>query len=269
MDESTARDLLPEYLLGTLDPVLAEELEATLGASPELRTEADALGRALFALPEALEPEALPEGAWDGLHAKLARRAGNDGPPAPSTAPHAAASAASGAPAASESDAGEPLDAEPGATTGSKRRPRLPVMALALAASVTLLAAVGAWGIRAEQDRAELANEQRIISYWMRNPELRIVSLQGIGPGAVVAEGTPAEVPPGIVCVLPDGRAMMLQPYAAPNGTRYVLYAVGPEGRTELGTTRDRFLLFDAADVRGVQLEVEGRLDAVVAEATF
>jgi anti-sigma factor RsiW len=245
MDASTARDCIPEYLLGTLDASQATEVEAALAASPELRAEADALGRALFALPEALEPEPLPEDAWSRLRAAVANEA--LGPATGSTEP----------------------TADTGARSRSRGRPRVPAMALALAASLALLAGVGAWGIRGVQERAELANQQRIISYWMRNPELRIVSLQGVGPGASIAEGAPAEVPVGIVCVLPDGRAMMLQPYAAPSGSRYVLYGVGPGGRTELGATNDRFLLFDAADLRGVQLEVEGRVDAVVAEATF
>jgi anti-sigma-K factor RskA len=230
MGDRDVHDLLPEYLLGTLAPENAARVEEAMAASPALREEAASLGKALFALTEELDPEPLPEDAWENLRAAVQRE-------------------------------------RTGSATASRSRFRL--LGAALAASLVLLTAIGAWGIQERQAHTQLANEQRIIAYWMRSPELRILSLDGVGPGAAPSTETRAEIPPGVVCILPDGRAMLLQPYAAPRGSRYVLYGVGPDGRMELGATDERFLLFDAAELTGVELVLEGRRDELVAEARF
>ncbi len=295
MDERDLRGILPEYLLGTLEPGTAAELEAALAASPALRLEAHALRRALFALPEELEPEPLAADAWQRLRAAVHADAGrpaaarvqgrhSDASPGPTPAGHASARPPTtaghttarpptqrGGPPGGARRAprsrGAPLGTPAGAPRRARRGPQ--PLALALAASLVVLLAVGAWGVRSSRQHAQLVREERIIAYWMRRPDLRIVALDGVGPGtAATADATP-EVPPGIVCLLPDGRAMLLQPLASPRGTRYVLYGLTANGRVELGATRQRFLLFDHDRLTGVELALVGRGGATVAEASF
>lgn len=228
--ESDMSELLPQYVLGTLERDEEERVEAALASSPELREEAAFLRRALYALPEELDPESLPDDAWHRLRTTV-RGERQENP--------------------------------------SVFRNRFPLLGTALAASLVLLLAIGAWGWQEMRAHTQLANEQRIIAYWMRSPDLRILALQGIGPGAPASADARPELPPGVVCILPDGRAMLLQPYAAPRGSRYVLYGIGPAGRVELGATGDRFLLFDAAELTGVELALEGRRDELVAAVEF
>ena len=233
MRRERVRDLLPEYLLGSLEDREAADVEAALAASPELRHEAESLAHALFALPEELDPAPLADDAWSRLHTTVATGAGTAN------------------------------------TVARPPRDRLRGFALALAAGLALLVAAGAWGWTAVQENADLADEQRIIAYWMRNPNLAIVALDGVGAGATPVGAEAAEIPPGVVCILPDGRAMLLQPYAPPSGSRYVLYGRSALGLVRLGNTDDRFLLFDAEELAGVELALEGRRSGVVAEAAF
>ncbi|WP_018465159.1 anti-sigma factor domain-containing protein [Calidithermus timidus] len=65
------RDLLPDYLLGQLDPQEAGQLEAQLERSPELRAELDSLRAALFKLPERLAPVPPPPRAWQRIQNRL------------------------------------------------------------------------------------------------------------------------------------------------------------------------------------------------------
>lgn len=240
--ERLANELLPEYLLGTLSDEQAERVEAALAASPALRREAEKLQSTLFALPEALEPEQLPDDSWTRLQAAVRRERSG------------------------------PQD------VGSKPGRHIPLLApvhrfralgAALALCLVLLGAVGVWGWQGTQTAQQLADEQRIIAYWMRNPDLRILSLAGVGPGLAQPDGARAAIPPGVVCILPDGRAMLLQPYAAPRGSRYVLTGLASGERVQLGSTEQRFLLFDAAGLDGVELALDGRLDQVVARVAF
>lgn len=68
------RDLLPDYLLGQLEPEEARRLEAQLERSPELRAELESLRAALFRLPERLAPVTPPPGAWQHIQNKLSGR---------------------------------------------------------------------------------------------------------------------------------------------------------------------------------------------------
>jgi hypothetical protein len=68
------RDLLPDYLLGQLEPEEARRLEAQLERSPELRAELESLRAALFRLPEQLAPVAPPPGAWPRIQNRLPGR---------------------------------------------------------------------------------------------------------------------------------------------------------------------------------------------------
>ena len=241
------KDLLPEYLLGSLEPEDVERVEEALASSRELRREAEAWRRVLFSLPESLEPAPVGDDEWERLR-----------------------SATFGADLAEE----RPADGYGAKAPRARQRAaaawlRPPWSGVLLAACLVLVAAVGAWGWNAGQDHLRLAEEQRIIAYWMRHPDLQIQALAGVGPGAVAPGAERPELPPGVVCVLPDGRAMVLQPYAPPVGTRYVVRGFRDGERVELAAGRQRLLLFDATGLSGIEVAVDGRGDAVVAEARF
>lgn len=253
MDEHELRELLPEYVLGTLDPSLVAEIEHAMVRSPALREEARALAQVLYALPETLEPEPLPDGAWARLRdaAREEHRIEATG-----------RVQRRGEVAAAEV---RPRPARPPRDRSRSFRG----MVAALVTALVLLVATGAWGLQASQHRARLANEERIIAYWMRDPELRIFPLQSVAAGDASGGSAPSKVRLGVVCLLPDGRAMLLQPTDAPRGTRYVLYGDDPEGKVELGATRHRFLLFDGARLTGAELTLEGRREETVGTVQF
>ncbi|MEJ2289290.1 MAG: hypothetical protein P8Y02_11765, partial [Deinococcales bacterium] len=195
------RELLPDYVLGLLEPSEAARVERAVQRSAPLRAEAEALRAALYVVPEALEPEPQTPEAWETL---LARVRSEPAVPAASEDPHAAATRAPAPPRA------------PTGAAGSARPQRgSPGLAVALAIALALLAGTAGWGAL-EHRRASLsAHEEAVVAYWMRYPGLRIVSLDPVGDAHA-----------GVVCVLPDGRAMALQPHAPSAGRSYVLYGV-------------------------------------------
>ena len=132
------------------------------------------------------------------------------------------------------------------------------MLAVALAIALALLVGTAGWGAL-QQRRADLAaHEEAIVAYWMRIPELSIVSLEAVQGGH-----------PGVACVLPDGRAMVLQPHAPRAGRSYVLYGLTGTGRVELGRTRGRLILFRADGLTGVELAVSGPSGSVIARASL
>ena len=284
MDDRELRALLPEYVLGTLDPEDRARVDVAVARSPTLRDEVQVLSRLVYAVPEALDPEPVPEGAWERLRdalwegrpdapAELWRRAPTAGRRM-REAPRAAASAGTGAAPAREGGgvgtASAGRAALPMHPTGRARVQRgrpLPWgvrgVTLALVAALVVLVATAAWGLQAARQRAQLVSEQRTIAYWMRHPDLRILPLQPVAGGAEPDEHL------GVICVLPDGRAMMLQPNAAPRAARYVLYGNRPGGRVELGATPHRFLLFDAEGLAGVELTVQGSAEETLGTVRF
>ncbi len=273
-DDANVRELLAEYLLGLLEPAEAARVDDALARSPDLRAEVDALRAALLALPEALEPEAPAPGSWEALRARVraerpaagdttgtdttgtdttgtetgndtARRTGPVGGP-PRQAPRAPARPADG------------RTLRPPAPPAGARA-RRPVLAVALAVALALLVGTAGWGAL-QQRRADLAaHEEAVVAYWMRIPELSIVSLETVR----------GDYHPGVACVLPDGRAMVLQPHAPRAGRSYVLYGLTGDGRVELGRTRGRLILFRADGLSGVELEVSGPTGGVIAKASL
>ena len=251
MSSDDVRDLLPQYLLGTLDADEAERVEAELASSAELQDEAEVWQNVLFSLPESFEPAPVDASEWHrlqkatfGVGRNVASRGRNDVQPSRS-----------------------PRAVRQGNPPPAWLRP--PWSGALLAACVALVLALGGWGWLTAQERTRLADEQRIIAYWMRHPDLAIQSLQGVGPGAVAAGAERPEISPGVVCVLPDGRAMVLQPYAPPRGTRYVVIGMRDGQRVELASSRQRLLLFDASGLSNVDLTLDGRRSETIATATF
>lgn len=286
-DHEELRGLLPEYLLGTLDPASAEEVRDALARSPRLSEELRTLINALYTLPEALDPAPVPTAAWErireGAHAlaDVGDRTGawpsltpdGDGAlePGPGGAAQARGSSGTSTPGSGEPDRRRRQlhYSGPQPARRARRMPRRIGFGLVAALAAALLATTGLWALHASSRADRLEREQQVIAYWLRRPDLTILPLQPVAGGEVPNWTGATEVPAGVVCLLPDGRAMLLQPSPAPAGTRYVLYGDMARGRVELGQTRQRFLLFDHRGLSGVTLAVEGRRNGTVARTRF
>ncbi|MEJ2666126.1 MAG: hypothetical protein P8Z81_03320 [Deinococcales bacterium] len=274
--DAHVRDLLADRALGLLEPEDERRLEAALDASPELRAEAKALRSALYAVPVALEPATPAPGSWEALHALLhageaptpaSRTTGTPGADAASdgeatTGGDRTRSAASARPAGTSArPAG--TSARPAAASPSRpRQRRVRRLSLGLVTLAAVLVFTALWGVL-QQRRATLqAHEQAVVAYWMRVPGMQVVPLE-----AVTRQGWALR--PGVVCVLPDGRAMVLQPHPAPAGRTYVVYGMTGTGRVELGSTRGTLIEFHAGGLQGVELAIPGPDGGVVAQASL
>lgn len=178
-------------------------------------------------LTSALTPSELPRGGWERLHASLA--------------------------ATDEVGRSGPRSVRVEATRAAPPHPPPPrrslAWAAALVAAVLALGAVGAWGVTQRNEAARLRDDQRILAYWMANPGMRLTPLEP-------AEGV-AAVRLGVLCVLPDGRALVLQPTRPEGGATYVVVGWGDSGLRELARGRDNMLQFDATGVQVVELRTE------------
>jgi hypothetical protein len=233
------------------------EAEPRTGADvlAELVREEPDLAVAVEALPAGLDRLDVPAAAWGKLAAALDE-----------LGPGAAASGASSAGrwARAESDGAEPAratglsPAEPvrpvvGGRSGW-RGPR-PLRWLAAAAVAVVIVGLGTWGALQTGERARLIDEQRVLAYWMANPDLKMVALREVGAaGAQGAASQPGRL--GVVCILPDGRALLLQPAPAGRGTSYVVVSRGADGsagdETDLGTGTGNVIRFDLAGAERV-----------------
>lgn len=214
----------------------AHHADAVDPVSAVLRDAPD-LAPALEALPATLEPVALPDGAWERLASALA------------------------GPASVARERSEPqrvaIASRPAASSvGWRFGSTHPLSWLAAAVIVGAVVGLGTWGTLQSAGRARVIDEQRVLAYWMANPDLRMVALRQAGPttSADVADGRL-----GVVCVLPDGRALLLQPAPAGRGTRYVVVSRGEEGDTELARGTGNVIRFDIADAQRVVVMHEGR----------
>ena len=182
-------------------------------------------------LVSSLAPSELPAGGWERLSAAVAGGAG----------------AAAGRDAARGPAPGPAL---PEARPSRASPPRRPWgLDLALAAAVAALAAVGTWGVLQRSEAARLRDDQRILAYWMSNPGMVLTPLEP-------AEGAPA-TRLGVLCVLPDGRALVLQPEMAARGETYVVVGRGAGGERELARGRENMLQFDVTGVEVVEVRSE------------
>lgn len=180
------------------------------------------------ALVAGLQPSELPAGGWERLSAAVgARRA----------EPVRREAGRAGTAAADRRAAPRPGRSRPYVYAS--------VATLALAA----LAVVGTWGYLRGAEAARLRDDQRILAYWMSNPEMRLTALEP-------AAGVPT-ARLGVLCVLPDGRALVLQPSPAERGSTYVVVGWGAGGLRELARGRENMLQFDVTDVEVVELRAE------------
>ena len=214
-----------------------EERDAVPGEDHEADPFAGREGAlATEALVATLAPSGLPEGGWERLAAAVSARAGAARPAErPTVGP---------------------------AVTGATLRPapRRPLAYAALAVAVLALGGVGAWGLVQRAEAARLRDDQRILAYWMSNPGMVLTPLQP-------ADGA-AGARLGVLCVLPDGRALVLQPNRPERGATYVVVGRGEAGARELARGSENMLQFDVTGVDVVELRTErGERSQVLAVA--
>ena len=220
----------------------------------EVLREEPELAAAVGSLPAALDPVDLPDGAWARLTGALVAVS-------PTAAYDQAGSGAATGTAADDRPPHSPAHDRVGLGGSRERRPGWnwahPFTWLSAAAVAAVVIGLGTWGALQAQERARLGDEQRVLAYWMANPDLRMVALQEIGssdrPGSVEPSGRL-----GVVCILPDGRALLLQPTQAGRGRSYVV--LGREGDsagaeatdTVLGSGTSNVIRFDLGSAERV-----------------
>ena len=136
-----------------------------------------------------------------------------------------------------------------------QRRTRRTRPWLAVAAAVVLTAGASlAWGGWQRSRAVRLDREQASLAYWMLHPEISIVQL----------EPPPGEDPSGIVCLLPEGRTLLLQTHPPEGRGRYRLWGSSDGERTLIGETDGRMLIFDRGGFDRVEVELSTRRGATV-----
>jgi len=272
-DGSPADELLADFVLGLLDEAEASSVAAAGAADPSVARRIAAMRHALDALAIDLEPASPPPGGLERLLGEA--RSTNDDtaegvPPPRRTKPMASASSA------------------------PPRHPRRASAWVAATLVVALVALAGAFATLQAGAVAKVREEQRVLAYWMGNPGMTLVSLEappgtddgawegggggdggggggsdvggggggdvggavggdGGGGGAVAADPTGRL---GVVCLLPDGRGLVLRPSPAPDGAWYQVVGTGPEGDVELARGAGNLLTFDATGVERVEVRV-------------
>lgn len=244
-----ADELLADFVLGLLDEAEASSVAAAAAADPTVARRIAATRRALDALAIDLEPaDPLPGGLerlLDEVRSTMDDKA-EDVPAPRRTKPVASASSA------------------------PPRRLRRASAWVAATLVVALVALAGTFATLQAGAVAKVRDEQRVLAYWMGNPGMTLVSLEappgtddgswegggggdGRGGGAVAADPTGRL---GVVCLLPDGRGLVLRPSPAPDGAWYQVVGTGPEGDVELARSAGNLLTFDATGIERVEVRV-------------
>lgn len=156
-----------------------------------------------------------------------------------------------------------------------RRYPPALRVAARVAAACLFAAAVTLGAVYVVQARAVAAmrSEQRLLAAWMSEPGMRLIALRA-------PASTSAAEPPlpggwledeeygdagllGIVCVLPDGRALVFQPEPAPRGATYVVSGRGAAGEVELARGAGALLQFAADGVDWIGVRLVSQADQV------
>jgi hypothetical protein len=127
---------------------------------------------------------------------------------------------------------------------------------LALAAALVLATGASlAWGGWQRTQAQRLDREQSTIAYWMLHPEIVILPLEA--PAG-------AEGPTGLLCLLPEGRTMLLQTHPPEGRGHFLLWGSKGGERTLIGETDSRLLVFDRGGFERFEVEeVPRRGDAL------
>lgn len=248
--------------------------ERELDAINQLLAEEPELAPAFEAMVASLDEARVTAEGWEALRARLdgegsaTARGGAAASSAAMTGADRASAQRDGAPdrpgmRPARGDGG-PLLTGAGAATQDRPPPRS-APSVRWAVGLALVAAVvvaGSWASLQAGEAARLRDDQRILAYWMANPAMQLVALDDPGPGPTASARL------GIVCLLPDGRALLLQPSGAPRGATYVVTGDGPGGSRELARGRGNMLQFDASGVDSVEVSLARGADStVVAQA--
>lgn len=136
----------------------------------------------------------------------------------------------------------------------------------AAAAVLAVVAGLGAFAALQSASVGSLVREQRVLAVWMSDPDMRLIALRAPASGLPAALAQAAEAwddadydPSqrlGILCVLPDGRALVFQPERAPRGSEYVVLGQGPAGEVELARGSGNLLRFMASDISSVRVRL-------------
>ncbi|MFO7546516.1 MAG: hypothetical protein R6W77_13575 [Trueperaceae bacterium] len=276
-------ELLADFVLGTLDASEASSVAATVATDPTVARRVAGIGRALEALALDLEPVELPPAGLDrllrearGVHPGAADDASlGAATTSAATATSAAASAWDTAVASPARSAARSVTARPTTPplTSAPARPRAVRRGATVVVGVlvvALVALVGTFATFQAASVAELREEQRVLAYWMAIPDMTLISLEApagagddawSGSDAAWAGSDEASEPDdtghlGVVCLLPDGRGLVLRPYPAPPGGWYQVVGTGPEGEIELARSGGNVLTFDARGIERVEVRV-------------
>ena len=186
-------DLLPEYVLGLLEPAETSAVEAHLGSCATCQEEVRQLSEPLVTLTEALPPEKPREQVWEAIQAQIAEER--------KLLPEIAA------PVETKQD--ETRQDE----TGQEERdmplmppPAPPRYGWQLATFAALLVAVGSlvWGTRSTANYQQAQAEQRLVAERLADPQVQKVALENV-------IGSRREQPIGSVLIAPDATLFVLE----------------------------------------------------------
>ena len=130
-------DLLPDYLLGELEPQELGQLEAHLQTCESCKAELRQMNQTLVEMTESLPATDVPLTAWKGIQDKLA----------------------------------------PKVVTLPPRLRRIRWEAFAVAASLLLALGSSWWGFNQYQAKQSLTNETALITRWLARADARVVAL--------------------------------------------------------------------------------------------
>jgi anti-sigma-K factor RskA len=305
---SVPDELLADFILGTLDANEATRVAEAVAADAAVARRAAGFRQALDALAVDLAPAEPPTTGLERLLQAAREENPGEADPAsrqgaaadgstrvpgvrpPVRAAARAAAARAGAPeSASVSTSSRSSTATPPAVPHARRPSPAGLHGLRRGAKVVagvlvvaLVALASAFATFQAAAVAEVREEQRVLAYWMANPDMTLISLEAPTPGgtptdqggaasggsdawdgidAAWAEGDAASEAEdtghlGVVCLLPDGRGLVLRPYPAPRGAWYQVVGTGPEGELELARSGGNVLTFDARGIERLEVRV-------------
>lgn len=130
---------------------------------------------------------------------------------------------------------------------------------LALAAALVLTTGASlAWGGWQRSRALRLDQEQSVLAYWMLHPDVDIVAL----------DPPQGEKRNGIVCLLPEGRTLLLQTHPPSSGGIYRVWGGSGADRTLIGETNGRMLVFDRTPFDRIEVERVSRTVATLVGST-
>ena len=189
-------ELLPDYVLGLLEPAEAAAVEAHLGSCAGCQEEVRQLSEPLVALTEALPPQPPRASVWEAIQAQLVEERG--------LLPEIAAPV-------------ETAQAEQGTLTmpPPTATPAQPRYGWQLATFAALLVAVGSlvWGTRSATNYQQAQAEQQLVAERLADPQVQKIALENV-------IGSDREEPLGSVLVAPESTLFVLE-QNAPNDRAY------------------------------------------------